>query len=217
MPVSSTILFSISMAGSCLIFSCERVCNHSVILMIRPHHTLFTLIIFCTIHPGSLATETESFTCRRIGHNSGPEVCEPQESVTIKAPTKKIQCLRGVLTGFLPVNQEDEVILQWLYLIQSWITQPLTVCKRGAQDVGQLVTDRSTPEGQTLLPARAAWPYLQRSQTCTARAGVMGRKGTRASTADQVPGPGGSSPCTPGGSSFWCHVHASVCESQKSV
>ena len=111
--------------------------------------------------------------------------------MTIKAPTKKIQCLHGVLTGFLPVNQEDEVILQWLYLIQSWITQPLTICKQGAQDAGQLVTGRSTPEGQTLLPARAARPYLQWSQTCTARAGVMGRKGTHASTADQVPGPGG--------------------------
>lgn len=88
--------------------------------------------------------------------------------MTIKVPTKKIQCFRGVLTGFFPVNQEDEVILQWPYLAQLCITQLLTFCKRGAQDAGQFVTDRSIPEGQTLLWAWAAKPYLQCSQQCMA-------------------------------------------------
>ena len=88
-----------------------------------------------------------------------------------KAPTKKIQCFRGVLTGFFPVNQEDKVILQWRYRAQPCITQLLTFCKWGAQDTGQSITDSSIPEGQTLLGVWAAKPSLQRA------AGGMGGYG----------------------------------------
>ena len=135
--------------------------------------------------------------------------------MTIKAPTKKIQCFRGVLTGFFPVNQEDKVILR---IVHSHASRS---CWPSANEVHK--TQGNSLQTEAYLKARPYWGLGLQSRLCSgahsARLGGWGLWDRKAYLRlSQILcwglGEGVSRPCAPGRNSPWCHVHVSITESQ---
>ena len=130
--------------------------------------------------------------------------------MTIKAPTKKIQCFRGVLTGFFPVNQEDKVILR---IVHSHASRS---CWPSANEVHK--TQGNSLQTEAYLKARPYWGLGLQSRLCSgahsARLGGWGLWDRKAYLRlSQILcwglGEGVSRPCAPGRNSPWCHVHVS--------